>query len=246
MRDIKHNIKRAFKTSVLGHVCTIDAKPPMYLFLKEWFVLPYQRIDTLKTESLIWGFPHVVVFDLDSTLITEEEHVQIRDPFVYDSLQELKDMGCVLILWSYGCREHVSHAIANLELASYFDTIIAEGSTIKESSSSSSSNNTSQQTTSRELIVDHKLKKQFVVEKFDFDMELDRYTKYIPKSPKIVLKYLCDKNLNYIKSITLVDDLPSNNHGYDFYIKVKRCPIPVHDWEHYHNEILDNIINYNY
>jgi HAD superfamily phosphatase (TIGR01681 family) len=237
------------------------------MFLREWFVLPYQMIDTLKAESLIWGFPHVIVFDLDSTLITEEEHVRIRDDYVYESLERLQGMGCVLVLWSYGSKEHVAETLTDLKLTSYFDVIISEGSKFKYSNNNAFA---SSHVRTPQIIVDTKLNKQFVIEDFHYDIEETTTTtatpttaavnnnkqklidtrrspnKYIPKSPKIVLKYLFDKNLNYIKSITLVDDLPSNNYAYDFYVKVKRCPVPVNDWDYYHDEIVTNITNYNY
>ncbi|AKN80969.1 38K [Lonomia obliqua multiple nucleopolyhedrovirus] len=236
MQNIRHNIKCIFKTSILGHICIIDNKTPMYLFLKEWFVLPEYKIDTLKAESLIWGFPHVIVFDLDSTLITEEERVQIRDPFVYESLQELQNIGCILILWSYGCKEHVASSLTELGLTKYFDIIIAEGSVAQSCDNAIVSPNM--------MLTDYKLQRQFIVTNFNLDISNDEQHDYLPKSPKIVIKHLSDKNLNYFKSITLVDDLPSNNYAYDFYIQVQRCPEPVHDWEHYHSLIIQNMQNY--
>ncbi|ANF29696.1 38k protein [Catopsilia pomona nucleopolyhedrovirus] len=254
MRNIRCNVKRAFKTSVLGHICVLNNKPPMYSFLKEWYLLPDFRVDRLSSESLIWGFPHIVVFDLDSTLITEEEHVQIRDPYVYDSLQELRDIGCVLVLWSYGSRDHVVYSMRNLELESYFDIIISEGSNAKHidsnSRSSSSNNDNVIAKTNNVVVIDYKLKKRFVEATFNFDMNDDELSSRridddtIPKSPKIVIKYLSDKNVNYFKSITLVDDLPTNNYAYDYYVRVDRCPVPLHDWKRYHDEIVDNIAQY--
>ncbi|AAC63768.1 38K [Bombyx mori nucleopolyhedrovirus] len=237
MCDIRHNIKRAFKTPVLGHMCVLSNKPPMYSFLKEWFLLPHYKVVSLKSESLTWGFPHVVVFDLDSTLITEEEQIQIRDSFVYDSLQELHEMGCVLVLWSYGSRDHVAHSMRDADLEGYFDIIISEGSTVREERSDLVQN-------SHNAIVDYNLKKRFIENKFVFDIHNHRSDNNIPKSPKIVIKYLSDKNVNFFKSITLVDDLPTNNYAYDFYVKVKRCPTPVRDWHNYHEQIIDNLIEY--
>ncbi|AGA16249.1 38K protein [Thysanoplusia orichalcea nucleopolyhedrovirus] len=235
IRDIRYNIKRAFKTSALGHMCVLNNKPPMYSFLKEWFLLPHYKVISLKSESLTWGFPHVVVFDLDSTLITEEEQVQIRDSFVYDSLQELHEMGCVLVLWSYGSRDHVAHSMREVDLEEYFDIIISEGSTTQDERSDAA------QSLQTAAIVDYTLQKRFIENKFAFDMHNDNS---IPKSPKIVIKYLSDKNVNFFKSITLVDDLPTNNYAYDFYVKVKRCPTPVRDWHNYHEQIIDNLIEY--
>lgn len=230
MCNIRHNIKRVYKTPVLGHMCVINSKRPMYSFLKEWYLLPDYKINMLKSESLIWGFPHVIVFDLDSTLITEEKNIQIRDLYVYESLQELRDIGCVLILWSYGSKHHVLHSMKKTNLFQYFDVIISEGATVDANDSSSTLD-----------VVDYK--KQFVKSTFDYDIVQE---KQLPKSPKIVIKYLKDKNVNFFKSITLVDDLDTNNFAYDFYVKVNRCPVPVNDWQQYHDTILQNFEKYDY
>nr|AFS51939.1 DekiORF61 [Dendrolimus kikuchii nucleopolyhedrovirus] len=231
MRDIRLAVKSAYSTSVLGHMCVLTNKPPMYAFLKEWYVLPHFIVDSLRSESLICDFPHVVVFDLDSTLITEEQQVRIRDSYVYDSLQELRRMGCVLVLWSYGSRDHVAYSMRDLGLEAYFDIVISEGAVAAapERSSISSIDN---------VFIDYRLDKRFVENKFDVDLS---DTAVVPKSPKVVIKYLCDKNIHYFKSITLVDDLPTNNYAYDFYVEVARCPTPVRDWEHYHSIIVHNI-----
>lgn len=235
MRDIRYYIKQSFKIEVLGHFCIINAISPMYSFLKEWYVLPYEKIVCLKNECLIWDFPHVIVFDLDSTLITEEEHVQIRDPQIYKSLFELKKMGCVLILWSYGSRDHVAYSLKKVELDSYFDIVISEGSTLINDDRKSNKNT--------KLITDLKLKKHFFENKFIYDLDYGYEDEdvYIPKTPKVVIKYLSDNNINCFKSITLVDDLSTNNYAYDYFIKVTRCPVPKHDWHHYHDKILKNI-----
>ncbi|AOT85530.1 38k [Cyclophragma undans nucleopolyhedrovirus] len=231
MRDIRLSIKSVFNISVLGHIFTLTNRPPMYSFLKEWYVLPHSIVDSLRNESLVCDFPHVVVFDLDSTLITEEQQVRIRDNYVYDSLRELQLMGCVLVLWSYGSRDHVAHSMRDLKLESYFEIIISEGAVAaleKPPLNAIGSN----------VFVDYNLKKQFIENKFNLDLS---DTAVVPKSPKVVIKYLCDKSIHHFKSITLVDDLPTNNYAYDFYVKVARCPTPVRDWEHYHNSIVHNI-----
>ncbi|UZE89734.1 38K [Parapoynx stagnalis nucleopolyhedrovirus] len=229
MRDIRYYIKRSFKVQALGHFCIINALAPMYSFLKEWFIVPFEKIVYLKNKHLIWDFPHVIVFDLDSTLITEEEHVRIRDPQIYDSLSELKDMGCVLILWSYGSREHVAHSLKQVNLDSYFDIVISEGSTL----------DTNEHKTANRQTKNLKLKKLYVEKDFKYDLNDDVVD--IPKTPKIVIKYLAEKNINCFKTITLVDDLATNNFSYDYFIKVSRCPVPKHDWHQYHEEILENI-----
>lgn len=235
MRDIRYNVKRVYKTPVLGHICVLSHKPPMYAFLKEWFVMPHFQVARLHGESLVWGFPHVLVFDLDSTLITEEQQVRIRDEFVYDSLQELRDAGCVLVLWSYGSRDHVAHSLRDLQLDKYFDVVISEGATVDECDS------TAPKRKGHVTSDDGELQKRYVEHTFLYDMNVRPNNTKIPKSPKIVIKYLRDKKVNFFKSITLIDDLPSNDYAYDFYVKVKRCPVGVRDWHVYHDQILDNI-----
>jgi viral phosphatase len=231
MRDIRYYIKQSFKLQALGHFCIINALTPMYSFLKEWFILPYEKIVDLKNKHLIWDFPHVIVFDLDSTLITEEEHVRIRDPQIYESLSELKEMGCVLILWSYGSREHVAHSLKQVDLDAYFDIVISEGSTLEDKS----------RKITKKQSKDLKLNKVYVENDFNYDLNDDSDVVYIPKTPKIVIKYLTEKTINCFKTITLVDDLSANNFSYDYFVKVSRCPVPKHDWHHYHEEILHNL-----
>ncbi|ABF50295.1 38k [Antheraea pernyi nucleopolyhedrovirus] len=231
MRSVRHHIKATFKTPALGHVCVLHNKPAMYAFLDEWYALPDFEVPQLKCDALVWGFPHVIVFDLDSTLITEQEQVQIRDPHVYDCLEELRDAGCVLVLWSYGSRDHVAHSLRAVQLTPYFDAIISEGSVAEDAPAATT------ETT------DLQMQSRYVSSNFSFDMHAESGAE-LPKSPKVVIKILADKGVNYFKSITLVDDLPSNNFAYDYYVRVKRCPVPVRDWRRYQDEILDNLAEY--
>ncbi|AAK85649.1 hypothetical protein [Epiphyas postvittana nucleopolyhedrovirus] len=231
MCEVRHCIKTIFKTPVLGHMCVFQHKPAMYACLDEWYVLFEYQVPLLKTESFIWGYPHVIVFDLDSTLITEQKLVQIRDSQIYNTLDELRNLGCVLVLWSYGSREHVAHSLDAVKLTSYFDVIISEGSTAKDSPSSSN------------VTTDYRHKSHFIPFNFDFDMHAHTGDD-LPKSPKVVIKILANKSVNYFKSITLVDDLPSNDFAYDYYVRVKRCPVPVRDWQQYHDQIINNIEEY--
>lgn len=73
MCDIRYNIKCVFKMLVLGYMCVFSNKLLMYLFFKEWFLLLYYKVVFFKSEFLMWGFLYVVVFDLDSIFIIEEE-----------------------------------------------------------------------------------------------------------------------------------------------------------------------------
>ncbi|AHH82663.1 38 kDa protein [Buzura suppressaria nucleopolyhedrovirus] len=227
MRDIRQNIKLAYKTSALGHTYVINERIPMYAFLKEWYVQNYLEIYQLKLDTYIWEIPHVIVFDLDSTLITDEEHVRIRDDAIYDSLLDLKRMGCVLVLWSYGNKEHVSHSMRVVNLENYFDVVLCKGYKTGQNQSNVS--------------VDVKKNIVFVEKTFYLDVEDgDR----LPKSPRIVLWHLRKLGVNYIKSITLVDDLKINNYAYDYFVHVKKCPHPRVDWNQYHDTIVNNIEHY--
>nr|UWK31588.1 38k [Spodoptera exigua multiple nucleopolyhedrovirus] len=228
MTDIRLNLKRAYKTSALGHVYVINEKIPMYGFLKEWYVQSYLEVYQLKYDKYVWEIPHVVVFDLDNTLITDEDRVQIRDEFVYESLNELKSKGCVLVLWSYGNREHVTHSMTETHLNGYFDIVICGGQKLTDLRS--------------RVIVDNHSKMVFVEKPFYLD--IDQTNDRLPKSPKVVLYYLRKIGVNYNKTLTLVDDLKDNNYSYDYFLNVRRCMEPRKDWKQYHEELLNNITDY--
>lgn len=228
MTDIRLNLKRAYKTSALGHVYVINEKIPLYKFLKEWYVQSYLEVYQLKHDKYVWEIPHVIVFDLDNTLITDEDRVQIRDEFVYESLNELKSKGCVLVLWSYGNREHVTHSMTETYLNGYFDIVICGGQKLTDLKS--------------RVIVDNHSKMVFVEKPFYLD--IDQTSDRLPKSPKVVLYYLRKIGVNYNKTLTLVDDLKDNNYSYDHFLNVRRCMEPRKDWRQYHEELLNNITEY--
>jgi viral phosphatase len=228
MIDIRSNLKLAFKTSALGHVYVINEKIPMYAFLKEWYVQHYLEVYQMHYDKFVWEIPHVVVFDLDNTLITDEERVHIRHPSVYDSLCDLKNKGCVLVLWSYGNREHVTHSMHETDLNDIFDVTICGGQRVTEGKS--------------RVIVDNKSKMVFVDKPFYLDIDLT--TDRLPKSPRVVLWYLRKIGINYIKTLTLVDDLKDNDYSYDYFVNVSRCFEPSNDWNKYHETIVDNILEY--
>ncbi|AIG63267.2 ORF88 [Helicoverpa armigera SNPV] len=231
MRDLRLNLKTAYKTSALGHVYVVNEKIPMYACLNEWYVQSHMEIYQLGMEIYVLEMPHVIVFDLDSTLITDETNVNIRDEFVYDSLAELKTKGFILMLWSYGDRDHVAYSMDRCKLQNYFDVVICGGHKTKKSSSPSTSR----------VLVDNHYKRVFVDKPFFLDLPDG---KRLPKSPRIVLWYLRKQGINYIKSITLVDDLAVNNHGYDYFVHVNKCPEPINDWQMYHDIIVNNVIEY--
>nr|QNH90568.1 38K [Mamestra configurata nucleopolyhedrovirus A]UVZ34923.1 38K [Melanchra picta nucleopolyhedrovirus]UVZ35094.1 38K [Melanchra picta nucleopolyhedrovirus] len=229
MIDIRKNLKLAFKTSALGHVYVINEKMPLYAFLKEWYVQSYLEVYQMHYDKFVWEIPHVVVFDLDNTLISDEDKVRIRTPNVYKSLYDLKQKGCVLVLWSYGNREHVTHSMNLTKLNDIFDVTICGGQRLGRNASS-------------RVIVDNKSKMVFVDKPFYLDIDLT--TDRLPKSPRVVLWYLRKIGINYIKTITLVDDLKDNDYAYDYFVNVSRCFEPSNDWDKYHNIIVDNIVQY--
>ncbi|AGR56838.1 38k [Hemileuca sp. nucleopolyhedrovirus] len=236
MNEIRYNLKLAYKTSALGHTYIINECVPMYGFLNEWYIQNYLEIYQLRQETYVWEAPHVIVFDLDSTLITDELDVRIRDENVYCSLYELKEKGCVLVLWSYGNEEHVSHSLKKTNLTDFFDIVICKG--YKTISDNDNDDDTQTNVSTGRVVVDKKNDTVYVDKQFYLDIEDgDR----LPKSPRIVLWHLRKIGVNYIKSLTLVDDLRSNNYSYDFFVNVKKCPQPRQDWYLYHDLILENL-----
>ncbi|QYC92720.1 38K [Trabala vishnou gigantina nucleopolyhedrovirus] len=223
MKLVRHNIKTIFKTCALGHTYVINERIPMYSLLHEWYVQNYLEIYQIRQETFTWETPHVIVFDLDSTLVTDELEVRIRDECVHFSLMELKERGCVLVLWSYGNEEHVSHSLETTKLAGLFDVVICEG------------HKTGGLPRNR-VIVDN----DFVFIKKPFYLDIEDGER-LPKSPRVVLYYLRKIGVNFVRSLTLVDDLECNNYSYDFFVKVKKCREPRNDWQTYHDIVLDNI-----
>ncbi|UJZ89010.1 38k [Erannis ankeraria nucleopolyhedrovirus] len=224
MNDIRYNIKTIYKTSALGHTYVINECVPMYSLLNEWYVQNHMEIYQLKQDTFVWEIPHAIVFDLDSTLITDEFNVRIRSRDVYNSLLELKSKGHLLILWSYGNEEHVSHSMKITNLTNFFDIVICKGYKTGD--------------IDKGIIVDQKNDLIFVKKPFYLDIEDgDR----LPKSPRVVLWHLRKIGVNFVKSLTLVDDLKANNYAYDYFVNVKKSPEPKDDWQQYHEIILDNI-----
>lgn len=233
MQEIRHNLKYAYATSALGHVYVVNERTPMYWFLKEWYVQNYLEIYQISMDSFLWEVPHVCVFDLDNTLITDEQQVRIRCADVYQSLRSLRDKGIVLVLWSYGNKQHVIQSMNETNLNNIFDIIICEG--YKNSSSFND------QDMSR-VVIDTKNNIAIVDKAFYSDLEYKNNNIIrLPKSPRIVLYYLRKLRINYMKSITLVDDLDTNEFAYDYFVHVKKSMEPIDDWDIYHDIILDNI-----
>ncbi|AXU41538.1 38K [Alphabaculovirus altermyunipunctae] len=227
MPDIRLYIKTTYKVCYLGNVYVIGLRYPMYAFLKEWYVQDCFETDDPGTERLLIEPPHVIVFDLDSTLITDEQNVNIRDEFVYDSLECLKQLGCVLILWSYGSERHVSESMYRTRLdKNLFHKIICGG----YRTTSNPSNEIRRDRANNKTYIDK-----------PFRLDVDPVAGRLPKSPRIILYYLKKLGVNYTKTIALVDDLKSNNYSYDLFVNVKKSPIPRNDWKTYHDIIIDHI-----
>ncbi|AAM70278.1 hypothetical protein [Phthorimaea operculella granulovirus] len=228
MRDFRDKFKTMTKLSYLGHIFTLAIKPATYNLLDEWLIYDINVVQKLSIEPTKFFIPpHVVVFDMDSTLITEEEQVQIRDPTIYKALEELKSMNCVLILWSHGNREHVVDSLAKLELDSFFDIVLSEGRHVGQYSTRAE--------------VDEKYHVIYKSTPFYLDMDNVRN---IPKSPRVVLWYIQKHKIGPFKTITLVDDLYDNNISYDNFVNLKTCPVPVDDWNIWHKQIVRFIQDY--
>jgi viral phosphatase len=226
MRTIRFYIKKSFNINNLGHVYVMQNNcMPIYAMLKEWYVQDAFDIYEIKHNNCINEPPHVLVFDLDSTLITDQKHINIRDERIYDSLNDLRKRGCILILWSYGSERHVSESMDKAKLNSYFDIIICGGYKID--------------TSKRKTAISYdKYNNKIYKDNFFYSDVTDDH---LPKSPRVVLWYLQNKGFNHIKSITLIDDLKKNNYSYDFFVNLKPCPVPRDDWHIYHDEIMSNL-----
>lgn len=228
MQDFRIKFKNAFKLSYIGHIFTLYTRPATFNLLNEWLVYDVNEVNRLSNSDVVYfDPPHVIVFDMDSTLITEEEEVQIRDPAIYQALDELKKLNCVLCLWSYGDREHVVHSLDKVKLNGYFDIILSEGRRVGEYN----------------LVEEEDRRYDVFYKSTPFYLNLTN-VKNIPKSPRVVLWYLQKYDVGFIKTITLVDDLSDNNISYDNFVNLKICPVPVEDWNKWHNQILRYIIQY--
>lgn len=226
MREFRSRLKIMNRSAYLGHLFTMYARPSTCAMLSEWLVMDISELDELTYHTYFFDPPHVVVFDMDSTLITEEEEVQIRDVAIYESLEVLRKNNCVLCLWSYGDRQHVVHSLQKLELDKYFDVILAEGRKKGEYSTSKS------------------VDTQYEVFYKNTPFYLNVDSECLPKSPRVVLWHLKEQGINFFKSITLVDDLLYNDYNYDNFVHLRRCPVPVEDWLEWHCAILSYIQNY--
>lgn len=228
MKDFREAMRSAFYIPYFGHTFTLHNKPAPFDLLNEWLVLDLSEIARVTTHSTIsFQPPHVIVFDMDSTLITEEEEVRIRDPRVYDSLYQLRQYNCLLCLWSYGDREHVVESMKKTKLDGYFDVVLAEGNyegvySVRESS-------------------DRNYNKHYTATPFYLNVA---GKELLPKSPRVILWYLQQRGVNFIKTITLVDDLPDNDYCYDNFVNLDRCPEPVDDWHIWYNKIVEFINHY--
>lgn len=220
MYKIKENLKKKYGVKWFSFVFVIKEVTPMYNCLKEYYVKDAH--DNVSKVLTLRQPMHVIVCDMDETLITSEENVRLRDPFIYDSLSELKKMGVFLFLWSYGDEAHVEDSLTKLNLKKYFDIIICRGYKIDKTD------------------IKPKYYRQNKSKKTSFLVD-PNVSEKLPKSPKIVLYYLEQAGITKIKSLILVDDLFENNIGYDYFVHVHRSVTPKKDWEHYHKVIINYI-----
>lgn len=114
--------------------------------------------------------------------------------------------------------------LEKLDLRKYFNVVLAGGKKNNEYS-------TNDETDTENRVV-------FVDTPFYFDLERDEK---IPKSPRVILWYLKKMGINYIKTITLVDDLSDNDFGYDNFVHITKCAKPKNDWSIWQRKIENNI-----
>ncbi|AAF05210.1 ORF96 [Xestia c-nigrum granulovirus] len=224
MKDFRKQLRDTFKLTYFGQTFTLYDRPAPFKMLNEWLVNDVSEVYNLR--SNIFQPPHVIVFDMDLTLITEEEEVRIRDPRVYFSLEQLKKHNCLLCLWSYGDREHVVDSMKKVKIEQYFDIVLAEGN--------------KRGVYSKRETSDRVFDKHYTATPFYLNVNRD----LLPKSPRVILFYLQERGVNFIKSITLVDDLPENDHCYDNFVNLDRCPTPVNDWHVWYDQIVEYINSY--
>ncbi|AAS82661.1 ORF77 [Agrotis segetum granulovirus] len=223
--DFRNQLKNKYQISYLGHLFTTYESPATYKFLEEWLLLNVNEVNHLNSTQM-FSPPHVIVFDMDSTLITEEEEVRLRDPFIHESLDFLKRNNCVLCLWSYGERRHVVESLKKLNLYDYFLVVLSEGRKLGD------------------YHFEDGLDTRYEIVYKSTPFYLNVQPHNLPKSPRVILHYLKEKGINFIKTITLVDDLHHNNIHYDNFVNLTRCPEPVQDWHVWHSEIVRYLKEY--
>ncbi|AAQ21674.1 unknown [Cryptophlebia leucotreta granulovirus] len=228
MQDFRQHFKTKYKLSYMGHIFVIPHKQPTYDLLTEWLVCNiYSLQEITNINTIYFEPPHVVVFDMDSTLITDEDQVRIRDPAIYEALDALKKYNCVLCLWSYGDKEHVVNSLNKVKLDGYFKIILSGGRKAGE----------------YQLNEEEDRYYNVYYESTPFYLNMTD-VKNIPKSPRVVLWYLINHNIVLFKTLTLVDDLFDNNIYYDNFVNLSTCPVPVNDWDKWHTQIVRFIVNY--
>lgn len=237
MPCLRRALKEKYNVRRYGGVFVIDpTAPPPYQFLKEWLLLPAKMVLDLERIDTSIDVCHVCVFDLDSTLVTEQSPVNIRSSGVIDSLKTLRQRGVYLVLWSYGSAAHVVQSMVEAKIdARLFGIILCEGDHAAASSVSETPANTR---TVFQIVDDAALKSVIPVD------VPQREGRRLPKSVKVVQHFLLTRGVITTRTFTLVDDLEDNQLNYDYFVKVARAPEPVDDWAIYHNTVLDNLAKF--
>ncbi|ABC74933.1 38K [Neodiprion abietis nucleopolyhedrovirus] len=221
MREIRKYMRKAFELQNCGPAFVLDDDNSIahVQSLSEWCKYKISDVSSIQEIGLYSPVKHVIVFDLDNTLITDSIPAELRCHTVIDSLHKLAE-NHILVLWSYGNAEHVEKSLKEINLpTSLFTSIICGGR-------SANFENNNQQ------------KRSFLVESIVKDMS------NLPKSVTVVTQYLNSECLYYFKSFTLVDDKKSNQINYDFFIQCKKAKKPIHDWCVYHDIIVTNLNAY--
>lgn len=231
MRDFRRALRSEFGAAYFGLLFTTGGRPAAYALTKEWLVSDVSAVMEPRPPAPFFDPPHVVVFDMDSTLITEEARVRIRDPAVHEGLEALRRRNCLLVLWSYGDREHVVHSLRLVGLDDgVFQLVLAEGRRPDGAGEDGGGSS-----------VDPRYDVVYTDTAFHLNVA-DRPA--IPKSPRVVLWHLHRVGVDFIKTLTLVDDLADNDYAYDEFVHIARCPVPVEDWHLWQAKIEEFLSRY--
>nr|UZH98363.1 38K [Neodiprion sertifer nucleopolyhedrovirus] len=218
MRSIRKFLNNELLSTKLGPAFVLreDLSLTNVKALLEWGKYDLSDVSLITEYGLYSPVRHVIVFDLDNTLITDSIPAELRCHYVPHSLAKLHE-DHILVLWSYGNVEHVRKSLIEINLPqNIFTCIICGGRSAKTDN------------------IDE-TKRIFVVENNIRDVA------NLPKSVTVVTQYLNAESIYYFKSFTLIDDKKSNQINYDYFIQCKRAKKPMNDWRMYHEVIVKNI-----
>jgi viral phosphatase len=194
--------------------------------LKEWQMYQLNESEIFCNFKVSHAASHVLVFDLDNTLVTGESSVRLRCSDIIDKLFCYRNLNYILILWSYGNEVHVQECLIEASIdKDIFNIIICGGSS-----------------------VDRRIQPQTITADintsvFPVDLKLNEHN--LPKSMRVILRYLHDNNYFFTKLCGLIDDKKCNYLNCDFFVNCKKCITPISDWNDIEDKISSNIENFN-